>query len=184
MIIFYSFPSSSNALTAAFNADNTNPCENEDVSFTSNSSSSVTTWAWTFEGGTPATSDEESPVVTYANPGTYNVILEVSDGTETATLTKDDYIIVHNCTGVNIAETNDVKLYPNPNTGVFFMDIQGMQNANITIVNSIGSVVYSENNFVVDNSMKRIDLSNEAEGIYMLVVENDNQRIIKKIVIK
>ncbi len=176
--------SGENTLTAAFTADNNNPCENETVNFTSSSAGAITTWSWTFEGGEPASSDEENPTVTYATSGTYDVTLEVGDGVTTASITKENFIIVHNCTGVEAAESSSLKLYPNPNTGVFYMDIQGMDHANITILNSIGSIVYSETNLVIDNSMKRMDLSNEAEGIYMIIVENKDRRIIEKIVIK
>lgn len=178
------FPASSdNVLTAAFNADDVNPCDGGTVGFSSTSLGDVTSWNWTFEGGTPATSTDENPSVTYATPGNYNVVLEVSDGAETATITKEDFITVHNCTGVVNLEAS-VSLYPNPNNGVFFLDIQGMTQANLTIVNALGTIVYSESNLTVDNSMKRIDLSQEAEGIYMLIVENDNQRMIEKVIVK
>jgi len=175
--------SADNTLLSSFTVDDSNPCDGGSVNF-SCTSVGATTWSWIFEGGEPATSNDENPTVLYANPGDYDVTLEVGDGTNTATLIKENFIIVHNCTGVETSMNSTVKLYPNPNNGVFYIDIQGMEHANITILNSIGSIVYSKNNVIIDNSMKRIDLSNESEGIYMIVVENDNQRIIKKIVIK
>lgn len=178
------FPASSdNVLTAAFNVSEVTPCEDNAIDFTSTSLGDVTSWNWTFEGGTPATSSDENPSVTYAAAGDYNVVLEVSNGTETATITKEDFISVQNCTGIESIEAG-ISLYPNPNNGVFFLDIQGMDQANLTIVNALGTIVYQESNLTVDNSMKRIDLSQEAEGIYMLIVENDNQRMIEKVIIK
>lgn len=38
-----------------------------------------TSWSWTFQGGSPATSNSSVPVVTYANPGNYDVILSTSN---------------------------------------------------------------------------------------------------------
>jgi PKD repeat protein len=170
-------------LVAAFDVDNNNPCDGETINFTSNSIGDVSEWNWTFEGGEPATSTEENPSVTYATPGTYTVSLEVGDGVETATITKEDYIVVHNCTGVNEVVAG-VNIYPNPNNGVFYMDLQGMESADLKIYNAVGTVVYEESNFVNDNSMKRIDLSQQAEGVYMLIIENDDQKLIEKIVVK
>lgn len=72
----------------------TSPCLGSDVTFTNTSVGEITTYAWTFDGGDPATSDEENPVVNYATPGSYNVTLVVSDGTDENTLSMDDYIAV------------------------------------------------------------------------------------------
>lgn len=81
-------------LTAAFEADMTNPCLNGAVQFTDNSIGDVTTYEWTFEGGDPATSEEANPIVTYATPGNYDVSLTVSDGTDENTADMADYIEV------------------------------------------------------------------------------------------
>ncbi len=79
---------------AAFTVSNTAPCEGTSVQYTDQSSGSITTWNWTFEGGTPATSTDQNPVVTYATQGVYDVTLYVSDGTTNSTLTNDDMIDV------------------------------------------------------------------------------------------
>ncbi len=175
--------SGDNTLIAAFNVDNNNPCDGETVNFTSSSLGDISGWSWTFEGGTPETSNEENPSVTYATPGTYSVTLEITDGVGSATITKEDYIVTHNCTAVEEIAAS-VSLYPNPTDGIFNIDIKGMDHANITIMNSVGSVVYSEKNITLDNSMKRVDLSGEAEGIYMMIIENNEHKMIQKIVIQ
>lgn len=81
-------------LSADFMADATEICEMDMVTFTDLSAGSITSWDWTFEGGDPATSTEQNPVVTYNEEGSYSVELEVSDGAETVTTTMDDYIQV------------------------------------------------------------------------------------------
>ena len=43
------------------------------IHFIDNSFNNPTTYYWEFEGGTPATSSEQSPYVTYQNAGTYQV---------------------------------------------------------------------------------------------------------------
>lgn len=66
----------------------------QQVSFTDLSSNFPTTWAWTFEGGTPSTSTERNPVVTYNTPGTYDVTLTATNSAGNDTETKLDYITV------------------------------------------------------------------------------------------
>lgn len=80
-------------LNAEFEADATVICMGGTVNFT-NLSTAEESYVWTFEGGTPASSTDENPSVTYSTPGIYDVTLEVSAGTETDTEYKQDYIYV------------------------------------------------------------------------------------------
>lgn len=52
------------------------------------------TFAWTFENGTPATSTDKNPTVKYDVSGNHDVTLVVSDGTNSITETKTDYVNV------------------------------------------------------------------------------------------
>ncbi|RLD51932.1 MAG: hypothetical protein DRJ05_17930, partial [Bacteroidetes bacterium] len=82
------------ALNADFIADETEVCTDVSVVFSDLTYGTPTTWSWTFDGGAPSTSSEENPTVTYNAVGTYDVTLEVSDGTNTNSITKTDYIFV------------------------------------------------------------------------------------------
>ena len=65
------------------------------VDFTDMSFGNVTSWEWTFEGGTPSTSTDQNPSgIVYNTNGTYDVSLTISDGTNSETITKEDYITV------------------------------------------------------------------------------------------
>ena len=79
-------------LTANFAANNTTPCIGNPVTFSDLSVGNVTSRNWSFPGGTPSSSTALSPVVTYAAPGTYNVTLQVGDGTTTNSVTQNAYI--------------------------------------------------------------------------------------------
>lgn len=79
---------------ANFMADNTNVCEGNVVNFTDLSTGNIVSWNWTFDGGTPATSTDQNPSVTYNTAGVYDVSLEVSDGTNTNTFSVPDMITV------------------------------------------------------------------------------------------
>ena len=69
--------------------------EGESVHFRDMSIGNITSWNWTFEGGEPATSTEQNPVVTYNRAGSYAVTLTVGDGTATDTKSRTAYVNVH-----------------------------------------------------------------------------------------
>lgn len=78
-----------------FVAENRFPCVGTPVQFTDWSSGHPDNWSWTFNGGTPATSNVRNPVVTYAAPGTYEVSLTVNNLTgASAPFAKTGYIVV------------------------------------------------------------------------------------------
>jgi PKD repeat protein len=76
--------------TASFYASTLEPCMGESVQFTdaSSGSSAPTAWAWQFPGGTPTTSTEKNPTVSYSAEGNYDVILKVTsaEGVDSTTL--------------------------------------------------------------------------------------------------
>jgi PKD repeat protein len=82
------------SLTANFSSSATDICQFDEVLFQDESVGAVTTWLWTFEGGIPETSTEQNPSVTYELTGTFDVTLEVSDGSSSNTLFIENYIDV------------------------------------------------------------------------------------------
>jgi len=74
-----------------FSTDNSTICEGGTVTFTDQSTANITSWNWSFPGGTPSTSTAQNPTVTYPTSGTYDVTLEVTNsfGTETITMTNE-----------------------------------------------------------------------------------------------
>lgn len=80
--------------TANFNAVPTVVCQGSNVSFFDASTGNPTAWSWSFPGGTPATSTNPNPTITYTTPGVYNVTLTVSNVNGSNTLTQTNYITV------------------------------------------------------------------------------------------
>lgn len=72
--------------SAAFTPSATTACAPASIQFT-NQTTAATTYAWTFPGGTPATSNVASPSVSFAAAGSYNVRLITTNqwGSDTAT---------------------------------------------------------------------------------------------------
>jgi PKD repeat protein len=112
-------------IVADFTVDETEVSIGGTVHFTDNSwGAQLVSWNWEFEGGTPATSTDQNPSVTYNNAGTFNVRLTVTnaDG-ESDTKFMPHYISV--VSAYNMANTTvttcDAMFYddggPNANYG-------------------------------------------------------------------
>jgi|GEM_PF-30879 glycosidase len=69
----------------------------EAIQFTDLSNGNPTSWEWSFSGGTPTSSIEQNPVVSYANEGSFDVILTIqnADG-ETETKLFENFITIGN----------------------------------------------------------------------------------------
>ncbi len=79
---------------ADFSASETQITAGNSVTFTDLSENIPTSWSWTFEGGTPATSNLQNPTITYSEPGEYMVTLVASNAFGSDTETKTEYINV------------------------------------------------------------------------------------------
>lgn len=80
---------------ASFTASVTQICVGQTVIFTDTSTNIPSAWTWTFEGGTPATSTDQNPVITYNTPGVYDVTLMAANYNGTNTVVATDQIIVY-----------------------------------------------------------------------------------------
>ena len=85
--------------TADFTASDDTICVGNTISFTDQSNGNITSWDWTFEGGTPPASTIQNPTVTYNTAGIFDVQLIVSDGTLIDTLLMVDMINVRTIPG-------------------------------------------------------------------------------------
>ncbi len=79
---------------AEFSASSTNISMGDTVTFTDESINTPTSWAWTFDGGTPGSSSAQNPSVTYNTVGTYTVSLTATNAQGSDTETKTGYITV------------------------------------------------------------------------------------------
>jgi len=84
---------SCSGINADFSSDITEICGSGSVSFSDNSTGTILSWNWTFEGGDPETSTEQNPVVSYSTAGNYDVTLTVN-GVDGDTYTVENYISV------------------------------------------------------------------------------------------
>lgn len=84
----------SNSIISAFAADKTLVKPGGTISFADNSAGNPTSWLWSFPGGTPSTSTEQNPTVTYNTAGVYPVTLTVTNASGTDIVEKSSYITI------------------------------------------------------------------------------------------
>ena len=99
--------------TAAFSISDNDPCEGDCITFINNSSSiSTPTYAWSFPGGTPSSSNLENPgPICYNSPGNYSVSLVVTNSFGTGSYVQNINVLppplidVSGNTFINLGET-------------------------------------------------------------------------------
>jgi len=77
-------------------------------------------------------------------------------------------------------------IYPNPSNGVFNIKLKttGKSLYNIEIYNSLGALVWKQNNAMVDgNNIKLVDLKGPKSGLYTVVLKNKANSFAKKVYI-
>jgi PKD repeat protein len=116
--------SCTSAPIADFSTPFTSVCTGQSISFTNNSTNCSSTYSWTFPGGTPGTSTDINPVITYNAAGTYDVSLTVITPGGTNTKTVAGYITVN----TNLAHSISIST---PLT-----DICANQSATFTLTNT------------------------------------------------
>lgn len=77
-----------------FSSDYTVICAGQSVTFNDESFHNISSRSWTFDGGSPVSSTDANPTITYDTPGVYDVSLQVSDGTNSDTKSNQNYIVV------------------------------------------------------------------------------------------
>ena len=117
--------------TPNFEASETVLCTpGETVNFINLSSSATPIQAveWIFEGGSPATSDEFEPIVTYNTPGSFDVRMVIDNGGCTDTLLIPDYIKLGDAPDINFTASATTGCTP---LTVNFTDNSAVMNSEI-----------------------------------------------------
>jgi len=90
-------------------------------------------------------------------------------------------------TGIDDKNISSFSVYPNPNSGIFTVELisEVGDNNSIKVLNSIGSVVYKQEDIKVNGYFKiTIDLSELHKGLYFLVIENYQGSAVQRIIIR
>ena len=149
-----------------------------------NTSVQAEQYMWNFGDGT--TSTEANPTHTYAQNGTYFVLLSAMNGCGSSVLQKT--VSITNTTGVQDANwLEQFNLYPNPNTGAYTVEVIGKpaQEITFTLYNAIGQVVrYESADFKSGTIQQLFNYSDLPGGMYTLGVQSGDQVKYVKVVIQ
>lgn len=116
--------------------------------------------------------------------GNANISVEVTNPTGCVGI---DELLVHfeDCTGIDELSAQDIGLMPNPNNGQFILELGRLASSisDIKIHNSIGELVLQVPASQVNEQMN-IDVSHLADGVYFVMIRQDNQQISKRFIIR
>lgn len=175
-----------NGLVAAnFYTWETNICNTEQVHFYNTSSAITDHYSWWFEGGEPEYSDERDPIISYTLPGQYDVRLIASSDTNSDTVTKSGYINVALCSAINETEYKTV-VYPNPSSNYLNLIYypKNTEFLKIKLFNIMGTEVFEKKvNNIPSILYETIPLFGLQKGLYFLVIEENDSRKVKKIIL-
>jgi len=144
-------------------------------------SSNAAQWLWDFgDGDTDAV---QNPSHIYDSVGTYTVTLIASNGicSDTAIST----VVVVSSSGIEEYIRNPLKIYPNPNTGQFTleMDLQKNTSLSIQLYQITGQQIFAEKfNNLAGFYSQQIDLSKYAKGMYYVQIVTDRGVFVKKLI--
>lgn len=94
-------------------------------------------------------------------------------------------IIIENCEVLQTHDLRDIDIivYPNPNNGIFTIELNNYLNEeiDITFISSLGKIVNQQKFYSNIINFNAPYLSN---GIYSLIIKSKNQYLIKKVIIQ
>ena len=85
-----------------------------------------------------------------------------------------------------ITPSYDFTAYPNPSTGEFQLNISSdvLTTYKLNVRNTLGQTVYSTQVQVNGTKIERMDLSGLEKGVYFVSLENESEKLLKKVVLK
>lgn len=102
--------------------------------------------------------------------GTYSVVVVANGFASNPTLLT--LPCVTTSVQTTVAGNNAIKVYPNPNSGLFTMETaQAMNNSSLEVYNELGQQVYKE---IITGTESKIDLSAQPAGLYLYRVINES----------
>ncbi len=176
--------------SAAFSADNTVIAEGDTVNFYDQSVNFPDSWSWSFQGGVPSTSTQQSPSVRYNIAGTFYVSLTVSNNMGSDYTHQSSYITVLT-TSIDEQKnkTASGKIYPNPSLYGYtnlLLQLQHHEVVNVEIYNTLGALLSKPiNNLKLEKGSHsfRISLEDLSAGMYYFVIKTDRHQFTKKLIV-
>jgi PKD repeat protein len=152
------------------------------VTFTNTSSPDAISYQWDFGDGT--TSQVNSPTYTFETPGTYIVQLQSKNANNCGTLVSREIRVLDNPTSLADDGSLGIKVYPNPSTGIFFIESQqnNLNAVSIQVRDAQGNEVYRQE---LDRLSGKVQITLPeflSSGLYFLQIQSGDRIAQKKII--
>jgi PKD repeat protein len=163
------------APVADFSVASTRIEVNQPLSFQDQSSYQPDTWSWYFEGGTPAASSLNNPVVTYAQPGVYDVLLVVENALGTDTIRKTCLVeVIQGSSAQTEASVQDLRIFPNPAAETVFVTWPNSESElQCTITDVTGRIVIQT---MIRNETPGLNVQSLPPGWYQVMLQSKKGR--------
>ncbi|HAP69371.1 MAG TPA: hypothetical protein DCR04_06530, partial [Flavobacteriales bacterium] len=150
-----------------------------------NTSTNATQYSWDFGDGTGA-DPTVNPIHVYSEVGTYTITLTAVNYNCTTTTTQTIIVVEF---GVGIGEVlsdDHLNVYPNPNTGLFTVDLELDEPSEIEIEmnNILGQEVYQNMLPKRQRWRKEFNLSSYVKGVYVLSISTDKGVLQRRIILQ
>ena len=150
------------------------------VQFVDMSDNKPTSWRWTFTGGSPSSSTQQHPKVTYNTTGTYAVTLVATNSYGSGELVRQGYITV-GTTGTEVVLQEPITVYPVPASDVVWITGASDKVQQVKVFDLTGKAFPVT--FAIEQNKIRVDVSRLPQGVYFLhVVEADGKTQTQKLV--
>lgn len=116
----------------------------------------------------------------------YKLVFTMWEGSSTGVFALNKMMVSANSINDKIDATSSLKLYPNPATDVLniSMDIDINVDANITVTDISGRVLYNQSVNNLGASSLRIETSNFSKGLYFVTIESENIKESAKFLVR
>ncbi len=152
---------------ASFTVDTRSGGAPLNVQFVDMSEGNPTSWRWTFTGGSPSSSTQQHPKVTYNALGTYAVTLVATNSYGSGELVRSGYITV-STTGTELVMDEPLSVYPNPATDIVLITGISDQMIDINLYDLTGKAVPATFALTDEQNKIRLNINHLPRGIYFL----------------
>jgi PKD repeat protein len=153
----------------------------ESIVFSDHSSlGPASTYEWNFGlDATPATATGIGPhAVTYSTLGLKTVELVVTGSGGSDTKTKVDFVNVSVPSSTVDLASVGISVFPNPTKGLFYVESTSLLLESAEVYNALSNKVMEASSF--NNERFSIDLSNQPQGMYLLILRTNGGTYTKK----
>lgn len=139
----------------------------------SNNSVNAHRYLWDFDG---ITDTLQNPVYAFPGSGTYTVRLSAYNDCDTMTTSQQ---ITITATEVENLKEEQLVVYPNPSSGLFYLNFEKNSEKSIRVFNALGQLIFEQYNVVE----RQISIDLEKRGLYYLEIgqSDENLKVLKLI---